>query len=66
MAEHVSDPIKLEKNPDLSQILFRCPAELKARINRALGKEMTRSGSRVSTNDFMRRLVEEGLKNLGE
>lgn len=58
--------LKLDKDRAVSQILFRCPDELKARICRALGKEMARSGSRVSVNDFMLRLVQEGLKNIGE
>jgi hypothetical protein len=56
--------IKREKDEPLIQLPFRCNEDLRSRINRALGREMTRTGEKISLNEFMRRLVEGGLQNM--
>jgi hypothetical protein len=56
--------VKQEKDEPLIQLPFRCNEDLRTRINRALGREMTRTGEKISLNEFMRRLVEGGLQNM--
>ena len=53
----------LEK-PKLVQMPFRCTEEFRSRVNRALGRKMTSTGQKITVNEFIRKLLEEGLKNL--
>lgn len=54
------------KKQDLVQLPFRCNPELHVRIIRALGLAMTRSGKKVSKNEFVVRLIETGLRNFDD
>lgn len=45
----------------LVQMPMRCSADLQERIIRALGESMSKSGKKVSKNDFLIHLLELGL-----
>ena len=47
--------------PATVQMPMRCSADLQERIIRALGETMSRSGRKVSRNDFLIHLLELGL-----
>lgn len=52
-----------EKNNPV-QKPFRCTAEFDARLNRAKGALMLRTGSRISDNQFFLEVLELGLEEL--
>lgn len=54
------------KKAELMQLPFRCTPDLHVRIIRALGVSMTRSGKKISKNDFVVRLIEMGLKGFDQ
>ena len=58
--------IKTKSALPLIQLPFRCNEQLRARLHRAMGREMTRTGERISANDLLIRLIDEGLARLGE
>ena len=56
----------MKKEPKLGEVVqmpLRCTADLEERIIRALGVSMSKSGKKISKNDFLIRLLEEGLKS---
>jgi len=65
MKSEVKDT-KPVKDGLLVQVPFRCSEEFRSRIHRALGREMTRSGEKISVNEFIRKLLDSGLKQFGE
>ena len=54
----------VSKSMNVVQMPLRCSYELEERIIRALGGVMTKSGKKISKNDFLIKLIELGLHQL--
>jgi len=61
---------ELENKParrePLVQVPFRCSVELRQRIHRALGNEIAKFGKSLSSNEFIKKLIDAGLREVGE
>jgi hypothetical protein len=57
---------KAENKSELIQLPFRCDPDLHVRIIKSLGNSMSRSGKKISKNDFVTRLIELGLKEIDQ
>lgn len=57
---------KVIKTGKLVQLPFRCSDEIRIRLHRAIGKEMSRTGRRVSANELIVKFLEQGLEKMGE
>jgi len=55
-----------QDNGELVQMPLRCTSGLQERIIRALGTRMSKSGKKISKNEFIVHLVELGLVKLNE
>ncbi len=53
-----------DERPHLVQMPLRCNMELQERIIRALGITMSKTGKKLSKNEFLVRLVEMGLQQV--
>ena len=52
-----------DRRPEVIQVPIRCGPEFEERIIRALGISMSRSGKKITKNDFILHLIEVGLED---